>query len=73
MSKCSQCRKNDVELLTRWERVKNWLFRRVNFTFFSEDFDDLRSELYTQGYTDGNIDGVNRARKDYERNQKLYS
>ena len=73
MSKCSRCRRDDAELLTKWERVRNWLFIRVNTTFFPEDFDDLKSEKYTQGYADGNIDGINRAKKDYERNKELYS
>lgn len=73
MTKCSQCRKNDAELLTTWERLKNWLFYRVNYIFFSEDFDDLKSDKYTQGYSDGNVDGVMRVKKDYERNKELYS
>lgn len=73
MSKCSRCRRDDAELLTRWERMRNWLFLRMNHTFFPDDFDDLKSEKYTQGYSDGNVDGVTRAKKDYANYKELYS
>ena len=53
MSKCSQCRDKDAELLTRWERFRNWLFFRVSYVFFPEDLNDLISQKYTQGYSDG--------------------
>lgn len=49
MTKCSQCRKNDEELLTKWERFKNWVF----INLFSEDIQDLSQNKYTQGYSDG--------------------
>lgn len=49
MPKCSTCRKNDIELLTRWQRFKNWLFYRL----FPEDIIDLSQGKYTQGFSDG--------------------
>lgn len=64
--KCQTCRSKDAELLTRWEKVRNWLFLRVNTTLFPQDFDDLRSEKYTQGFSDGNVDGFNAAAKRFE-------
>lgn len=53
--------------------MRNWLFLRMNHTFFPDDFDDLKSEKYTQGYSDGNVDGVTRAKKDYANYKELYS
>lgn len=61
MSKCRYCRSKDRELLTRWERLRNWLFLRINHTFFPEDYEDLIADKYTQGYSDGNLDGFERA------------
>ncbi len=53
MPKCSQCRENDVELLTRWERFTNWLFYRL----FPKDIADLSQDKYTQGFADGYVKG----------------
>ena len=55
--KCQTCREKDVELLTRWERIRGWLFYRINYVLFPDDLNDLISQRYTQGYSDGNIDG----------------
>jgi hypothetical protein len=49
MSKCQQCRDNDIELLTTWERFKNWLFYKL----FPEDIADLSQNKFTQGFGDG--------------------
>lgn len=57
MHKCQQCREKDIELLTRWERFKNWLFYKVNYIFFADDFTDLKDQTYTQGFADGNVAG----------------
>lgn len=53
MTKCSQCRKNDTELLSWWERVKNWLFNHL----FPQDIIDLSQDKYTQGFSDGYVKG----------------
>lgn len=66
MSKCQTCRKNDAELLTRWERVRNWKFIRLNSIFFPQDFDDLKSEMYTKGVADGMERGAEMERKNQE-------
>lgn len=70
--KCSTCREKDVELLTSWERFRNWLFLRVNHTIFTQDFDDLRSEKFTQGYSDGYIAGTEAQRLQTVRMIKEY-
>ncbi len=57
MAKCSTCRDKDAELLTRWERTRNWLFVRFNSVFFPQDYDDLKNDRYTQGFSDGNVQG----------------
>ncbi len=49
MVKCQSCRKNDIELLSRWERCKNWLFHKL----FPEDIADVAQNKYTQGFVDG--------------------
>lgn len=59
--KCTHCRDRDVELLTPWERFRNWLFLKINHTFFHEDLEDLIVDKYTQGYSDGNTDGFRQA------------
>lgn len=64
MSKCHVCRDKEAELLTVWERLRNWVFVRGNYAFFPHDFDELRSEKYTQGYSDGYVAGTER--------QKMY-
>jgi hypothetical protein len=51
--KCQTCRKNDIELLTRWERLKNWFF----YHLFSVDITDLSMGKYTQGFSDGYVKG----------------
>lgn len=58
MRKCHQCRDKDVELLTKWERFKNWLFYKINNIFFIDDFKDYTDNKYTQGYADGLTTGV---------------
>ncbi len=50
--KCSQCRKNDRELLTIWERFRDWCFR-----WFQQDIADLSQAKYTQGFSDGWVQG----------------
>lgn len=57
MIKCQSCRDKDVELLTLFERVKNVLFYKLNEIFFADDLEDLKTQKYTQGYSDGNVDG----------------
>ena len=52
-NKCSQCRKTNQELLTRWERFKNWLFNSL----FKHDVIDLSQDKYTQGFSDGWLAG----------------
>ncbi len=47
--KCTTCRAKDIELLTRYERFKNWLFYKL----FPEDIIDLSQNKYTQGMGDG--------------------
>ena len=64
--KCQTCRDKDAELLTRWERIRNWLFLRMNSIFFPQDFDDLRSDRYTQGFSDGLIAGTKNERQRQE-------
>ncbi len=51
--KCQTCRKNDVELLSYYERVKNWLFNQL----FKQDIIDLSQDKYTQGFSDGFVGG----------------
>ena len=53
MPKCSDCRKKDIELLTRRERFKNWAFNRL----FTQDIIDLSQNKYTQGFGDGYKEG----------------
>jgi hypothetical protein len=68
MIRCQQCRAKDVELLTHWERLKNALFYKLNEVFFADDFEDLKSQKYTQGYSDGNTDGFSQAQYKYKPN-----
>ncbi len=72
MAKCQSCRQDDAELLTRWERIRNWLFLRFNHILFPQDFDDLRSEKYTQGYSDGYIRGTEDHQQTVEKTLKTY-
>ncbi len=51
--KCQNCRAKDIELLTKWERFKNWLFYKL----FPEDIADLSQSKFTQGFTDGLLQG----------------
>ena len=55
--KCQTCRTNDAELLTRWERIRNWLYVRINSALFPQDYEDTKNDRYTQGFSDGNIKG----------------
>ena len=61
MKKCQKCRGADDRNMTRWERIKENLFHRINHVFFSEEFDDLKSGKYTQGFADGNTEGFKQA------------
>ena len=70
--KCSTCREKDAELLTWWERFRNWLFLRTNHIFYPQDFDDLKSDKFTQGYADGYIAGTETERHSHERMRELY-
>ncbi len=70
--KCESCRKDDAELTTRWERVRNWLFLRLNHTLFPTDFMDFRSERYTKGYSDGYVAGTEAEHRHQEKQYKLY-
>lgn len=72
MAKCHQCRKDNAELLTMWERFRYWLFNRFNHAFFPQDFDDLKSEKYTQGYSDGYVSGIKEQRVREEAQMKKY-
>lgn len=47
--RCPDCRKNELELTTWWERFRFWVFR----TLFAEEYGDLVQEKYTQGFGDG--------------------
>lgn len=72
MAKCQSCRQDDAELLTRWERTRNWLFLRFNHILFPQDFDDLKSEKFTQGYSDGYIRGSELQKQYDEKMMKQY-
>ncbi len=63
MNRCSQCRKMNSELLTFWERWKNWWFHFL----FSADIQDLSQDKYTQGFSDGFIRGRQSIQEDEER------
>lgn len=51
--KCINCRQKDIELLTRWERLKDYLFYKL----FPKDIIDLSQNKYTQGFSDGYAKG----------------
>lgn len=70
---CHDCRENDAELLTWWERTRHWLFVKANSTLFTQDFDDLKSGKYTQGFTDGFLDGTEKEKATHERMRELYA
>ncbi len=69
--KCSQCRDKDTELLTKWERFKNWLFYKINYSLFADDFNDLTSQKYTQGISDGRMQGIEAEKSSFERYQAM--
>lgn len=69
MIKCQSCKDKDVELLTRWERFKNWLFYKVNSIFFTDDFEDFKTQKYTQGFSEGTIDGAKYERAKLEKDR----
>ena len=69
---CQTCREKDAELLTPWERTRNWLFERMNHALFTVDFDDMKSGRYTQGYADGYVDGTEKQKKFHEEQLKKY-
>lgn len=70
--KCHVCRQRDVELLSGWERLRYWLFIRFNSILFPQDLDDLKSEKYTQGISDGHLAGYKSAINKYEKDIALY-
>lgn len=63
MVKCQTCRNKEAELLTTWERLRYWLFVRYNSILFPQDYDDLKNDRYTQGFSDGNVAGYERGVK----------
>lgn len=71
--KCTTCRSKDVELLTKWERIRHWLFERINHIFFPDDFDDLKNDRYTQGFADGRTAGMEYEKKTFERMKFMYT
>ncbi len=48
MSKCNQCRKNNSELDSTWDRVRLFFFN-----FFHNDIIELSQDRFTQGFADG--------------------
>lgn len=70
--KCQSCREKDAELFTRWEKIRNWFFTRASHIFFPQDFDDLKTDIYTQGFSDGYVEGTEKERKFQERINKRY-
>lgn len=64
--KCQTCRDKDAELLTWWERTRNWFFLRTNHVLYPQDFDDLKSEQYTKGFADGLTRGLSMERANQE-------
>lgn len=70
--KCETCREKDAELLTQWERVRNWLFERLNYILFPVDFNDLKSGRYTQGYSDGYVAGTEKEHTHQESLSNMY-
>lgn len=71
MRKCKECRQLDYELLSPWERFTNWLFIRVNTIFFTDNFEDVKMQKYTQGFGDGTTDGFKVARKNFEKDIEI--
>ena len=68
--KCTNCRNKDIELLTTWERLKDWLFHRL----FPQDIIDLSQNKYTQGFSDGYAKGRETERKSVkDMVKKLYN
>jgi len=61
--KCQECRKNNMELLTSFDRIKCWILKR----FFSEEVIDISQAKYTQGYGDGISRGREWAEKDIKK------
>lgn len=49
MAKCPDCRVKETELLTTWERIRNWLVWRL----FPEDMRDERNGFFTAGFGEG--------------------
>lgn len=72
MRKCEHCRGADSANMTRWERFREKLFFRFNEILFHEDFEDLKNGKYTQGFSDGSVDGAKWERVKLEREQKRY-
>lgn len=68
--KCNNCRQKDIELLTTWERLKDWLFYRL----FPKDIVDLSQNKYTQGFSDGFTKGRESERRSVkDMVKKLYN
>lgn len=57
--KCQTCRKSELELTTRWDRLKAWTLRKL----FSVEAADLSQEKFTQGFGDGYKEGFDRAKE----------
>lgn len=55
--KCPTCRKNELELTSRWDRFKVWAFHKL----FPIEVVDLSQEKFTQGFGDGYKEGFARA------------
>lgn len=55
--RCPDCRKKEIELTTRWERFRWWMFK----TLFADEYADLGQERFTQGFGDGYKEGFKRA------------
>lgn len=58
--KCPDCRSKDAEFLTSWERCRYWLFVRFNSVLFPQDYEDMKGDRYTQGFSDGTVQGYER-------------
>lgn len=72
MAKCHVCRDRDAELLTVWQRTRYWLFVRINSLFFTQDYADMQSEKFTQGFGDGYIRGTEDHKAVVDKMAKIY-
>ncbi len=72
MAKCQICRGNEQIILTRWELIRYWLFKRLNSVLFPQDFKDETNDFFTKGYSDGYTTGIERERERAEIINKRY-